>query len=153
MQTYIYLASLVQWQNARLPCGRPGFDSRTMHSIFSPFEFLDISRCALLRQPNRLSLSKNSLQKIADSYLFVTIYVYKVIIYCFAGTDSFFSSFVRMIYICARQNNPFPPENLQIVAIKTWITNTSTEFLGLNWLVPMLNNCIKKQTILLQTQT
>ena len=24
-------ASLVQWQNARLPRGRPGFDSRTMH--------------------------------------------------------------------------------------------------------------------------
>ena len=28
------LASLVQWQNARLPRGRPGFDSRTMQSLF-----------------------------------------------------------------------------------------------------------------------
>ena len=27
-------ASLVQWQNARLPRGRPGFDSRTMHELF-----------------------------------------------------------------------------------------------------------------------
>ena len=31
-------ASLVQWKNARLPRGRPGFDSRTMQSVFSSFK-------------------------------------------------------------------------------------------------------------------
>ena len=33
-QYYEYIASVVQWQNARLPRGRPGFDSRPMQFFF-----------------------------------------------------------------------------------------------------------------------